>query len=46
MTIRVAVVGASGKTGRAISAALASRGADVVPIGRATWGRLPAMMSR
>lgn len=44
MTIRVAVVGASGKTGRAISAALASRGADVVPIGRATWSRLSEVL--
>ena len=39
-TVRIAVVGASGKTGRAISASLASRGADVVPVGRREWPTL------
>lgn len=38
---RIAVVGASGKTGAAISGALSARGADVVPVGRAVWPRLP-----
>ncbi len=40
MTSRVAVVGASGKTGRAVVAALARRGAETVPIGRAQWSDL------
>lgn len=35
--MRIAVFGASGKTGRAVTAALARRGVDVVPIGRAHW---------
>jgi NAD(P)H dehydrogenase (quinone) len=35
MTSRVAVVGGHGKTGRAVSAALAARGAVAVPLGRA-----------
>ena len=33
--MRVAVLGGNGKTGRAVGAALASRGATVVPLGRA-----------
>lgn len=45
MTVRVAVVGASGKTGRAVSAALTRRGAEVVPIGRAQWGDLPGALA-
>ena len=36
----VAVVGASGKTGRAITAALEARGASVVGIGRREWAGL------
>lgn len=40
MTRRVAVTGASGKTGRAVAAALRARGAEVVPIGRAQWADL------
>lgn len=40
MTARIAVVGASGKTGRAVTAALAARGAEIVRIGRADWPRL------
>ena len=38
--MRVAVVGGNGKTGRAVAAALATRGVDVVTTGRAEWGRL------
>ena len=34
---RVAVVGGHGKTGRAVRAALAARGAEAVPLGRADW---------
>ena len=40
--MRVAVVGGNGKTGRAVAAALATRGVDVVPTGRADWDRLGA----
>jgi len=36
----IAVVGASGKTGQAIAASLASRGAAVVPVGRRQWPAL------
>jgi uncharacterized protein YbjT (DUF2867 family) len=36
----VAVVGASGKTGQAISASLSSRGDAVVPVGRREWPAL------
>jgi len=42
---RIAVVGASGKTGSAISGALSGRGADVVPVGRAVWTRLPELFA-
>jgi uncharacterized protein YbjT (DUF2867 family) len=38
---RVVLIGASGKTGVAIARALTERDAEVVPIGRATWGRFP-----
>ncbi|MEZ5097638.1 MAG: NmrA family NAD(P)-binding protein [Nocardioides sp.] len=41
----VAVVGASGKTGRAVTAALAARGVPVVPVGRAQWPRLPQVLA-
>jgi uncharacterized protein YbjT (DUF2867 family) len=34
---RVAVVGGHGKTGRAVCAALAARGAEAAPLGRADW---------
>jgi uncharacterized protein YbjT (DUF2867 family) len=44
VSARVAVVGASGKTGRAVAAALARRGAEPVPIGRAQWGDLAGAM--
>ena len=37
---RIAVVGASGKTGRAITAAVEARGAVVAGIGRRQWDRL------
>ena len=39
---RVALVGGSGKTGRAVGAALAARGAEAVPLGRSAWADLPA----
>jgi uncharacterized protein YbjT (DUF2867 family) len=42
---RIAVVGASGKTGRAISEALSARGATAVPVGRAAWARLPEVLA-
>jgi uncharacterized protein YbjT (DUF2867 family) len=42
---RIAVVGASGKTGRAISGALSARGADVVPVGRSVWTRLAGVLA-
>lgn len=41
----VAVIGASGKTGRAISAALTQRGCAVVSVGRAAWPRLPEVLA-
>jgi uncharacterized protein YbjT (DUF2867 family) len=34
---RVAVVGGTGKTGLAVTAALRARGAEAVPLGRAAW---------
>lgn len=40
MTIRVAVVGGSGKTGRAVCAALHRAGAESIPVGRAEWSAL------
>jgi NAD(P)H dehydrogenase (quinone) len=42
---RTAVLAASGKTGRAISAALSARGCHVVPVGRASWERLPEVLA-
>lgn len=42
---RVAVVGGHGKTGRAVVAALTSRGATAVPLGRADWSDLAAAVS-
>ena len=42
--MRVAIVGGNGKTGRAVSAALAGRGAEAVPLGRAEWSDLGAAM--
>jgi uncharacterized protein YbjT (DUF2867 family) len=38
--VTVAVVGASGKTGRAVTAALKSKGESVRPVGRRDWPRL------
>lgn len=35
--MRVAVLGGHGKTGRAVTSALSSRGATAVPLGRADW---------
>jgi uncharacterized protein YbjT (DUF2867 family) len=40
----VAVVGGSGKTGRAVRVPLESRGARAVPIGRADWADLPGAL--
>ena len=40
MSVRIAVVGASGKTGQALTAALEARGAAVTGIGRREWGDL------
>jgi len=37
VTARVAVLGGTGKTGRAVTAALRARGAEPVPLGRAAW---------
>jgi len=37
MDKRVAVVGGTGKTGRAVASALAAHGAEAVPLGRAAW---------
>lgn len=42
---RVAVLGGHGKTGRAVVAALTSRGAAAVPLGRADWSDLAAAVS-
>jgi uncharacterized protein YbjT (DUF2867 family) len=42
---RIAVVGASGKTGRALAAALESDGATVTGIGRRSWGDLAGALS-
>ncbi|MDO9377622.1 MAG: NAD(P)H-binding protein [Nocardioidaceae bacterium] len=45
MRTRVAVVGASGKTGRAAADALLARGAHVVPTGRAEWADLAGALA-
>ena len=44
MDMRVAVVGGTGKTGRAVAAALTARGAEAVPLGRAAWIDLPGAL--
>ena len=44
MSVRVAVVGGHGKTGRAVSAALAARGATAVALGRADRADLVAAL--
>ncbi len=41
--MRVAVVGGHGKTGRAVTDALAARGATAIPLGRADWPGLAAL---
>jgi len=43
--VRVAVVGGHGKTGRAVGAALARRGHEAVPLGRADWPLLADAMT-
>ena len=43
--MRVAVVGGHGKTGRAVGAALARRGDEAVPLGRADWPALAEAMA-
>ncbi len=43
--VRIAVVGASGKTGRAVTAALQSGGAVVTGIGRRQWSDLAGALS-
>jgi NAD(P)H dehydrogenase (quinone) len=43
--MKVAIIGGNGKTGRAVSAALAGRGAQAVSLGRAEWSDLAAAMS-
>jgi uncharacterized protein YbjT (DUF2867 family) len=37
LAARVAVLGGTGKTGRAVTAAVRRRGAEAVPLGRAAW---------
>jgi uncharacterized protein YbjT (DUF2867 family) len=37
LSARIAVVGGTGKTGRAVCAALQGSGADAVPLGRSAW---------
>jgi uncharacterized protein YbjT (DUF2867 family) len=43
--VRVAVVGGHGKTGRAVCRALADRGVDAGPLGRADWPDLPSAVA-
>ncbi|WP_322921426.1 SDR family oxidoreductase [Nocardioides renjunii] len=43
--VRVAVLGGHGKTGRAVGAALADRGAEALPLGRAEWSSLAAAVA-
>lgn len=45
MTRRVGIVGGTGKTGRAVAAALATRGAVPVPLGRAAWSDLSGALA-
>ncbi len=44
--MRVGVVGGNGKTGRAVAAGLAERGAVAVPLGRAEWDDLARALVR
>jgi uncharacterized protein YbjT (DUF2867 family) len=41
----IAVLGGHGKTGRAVCSALAGRGAEARPLGRADWADLPAAVA-
>lgn len=43
--MRIAVLGGHGKTGRAVAAALADRGAEAVPLGRDAWSDLPGALA-
>ena len=43
--MRVAIVGGNGKTGRAVAAALAARGSEPSPLGRADWPDLAGAMA-
>jgi NAD(P)H dehydrogenase (quinone) len=43
--MRVAVIGGHGKTGRAVRGALADRGVDAVPLGRADWPDLASALA-
>lgn len=43
--MRVAVLGGHGKTGRAVCSALADRGAEAVPLGRADWDDLSSAVA-
>lgn len=43
--MRIAVLGGHGKTGRAVAAALADRGAEAVPLGRDAWPDLPGALA-
>lgn len=43
--LRIAVLAGRGKTGQAVSSALAARGADAVPIGRVAPGELPEWLT-
>lgn len=45
MSSRIAVVGGNGKTGRAVCTALAARGAEAVPLGRADWPDLAGALA-
>lgn len=43
--MRIAVLGGHGKTGRAVAAALADRGAEAMPLGRDAWSDLPGALA-
>jgi uncharacterized protein YbjT (DUF2867 family) len=43
--VRVAVLGGHGKTGRAVCSALADRGVEAVPLGRADWDDLSSAVA-
>jgi NAD(P)H dehydrogenase (quinone) len=44
LSVRVAIVGGNGKTGRAVAGGLDQRGAEAVPLGRAEWEDLAVAM--